>query len=95
MEIFAQHIAPALDISVRFVGEEPLDGITRQYNESMLDILPDYGIQVEVIPRKAVDGEVISASRVRSMLSGENVDFEAVGKLVPESTLEFLKGLKE
>lgn len=94
VEIFAQHIAPVLDISVRFVGEEPLDGITRQYNESMLDILPDYGIEVEVIPRKAVDGEVVSASRVRSLLNREDVDFEAIGKLVPESTLEFLKGLR-
>lgn len=29
------------------------------------------------------------------MLIGENVDFEAVGKLMTESTLEFLKGLRE
>ncbi|MDR1012689.1 MAG: adenylyltransferase/cytidyltransferase family protein, partial [Lactobacillales bacterium] len=31
VEIFGEHIAPALGIKIRFAGEEPLDQITRQY----------------------------------------------------------------
>ncbi|MBQ1336263.1 MAG: hypothetical protein IIY37_04965 [Selenomonadaceae bacterium] len=33
--MFAKEIAPCLNISVRFAGEEPLDNVTRQYNENM------------------------------------------------------------
>jgi [citrate (pro-3S)-lyase] ligase len=91
VEIFARHIAPALGITKRFVGEEPLDYITRQYNDTMARILPRHGIELEIIPRKESDGEVISASRVRKLL--ETKDFDAIATLVPETTLEYLKTL--
>ena len=88
VEIFGKHIAPALDISVRFVGEEPLDPITNQYNQSMKRILPKYGIQLWEIPRKESDGNVISASRVRKCL--EEKKWEEVKELVPQTTYNFL-----
>jgi [citrate (pro-3S)-lyase] ligase len=86
--IFAKEIAPTLGITVRFAGEEPLDNVTRQYNESMARILPQHNIDFEVIPRKEADGEVISASRVRKLL--EIQDFEGIAKIVPKTTLKFL-----
>ena len=89
IEIFAQHIAPALGITVRFAGEEPLDMITRQYNDTMARILPRYGIDFDVIARKDFGGEVISASRVRKLL--ETKDFDSIGNIVPETTLAYLK----
>ena len=88
LKIFGSKIAPALGITKRFAGEEPFDNITRQYNDSMQRILPQYGIEFEVIPRKENDGEAISASRVRELL--RNRDFDAIAQLVPKSTLQFL-----
>ena len=49
--VFATAVAPVLGISRRFVGEEPFDLITRQYNQSMKKILPVYGVEVVEIPR--------------------------------------------
>ncbi len=89
VELFAKEIAPSLGITIRFAGEEPLDNITRQYNDVMRRILPKYDIEFEVIPRKESNGEVISASRVRKLL--ETKDFESIARIVPESTLTYLK----
>lgn len=89
VEIFGQYIAPTLGITVRFAGEEPLDNVTRQYNDAMARILPRYDVAFEVIPRKKLEGEVISASRVRKLL--EEKDFDAIAGMVPETTLEYLR----
>jgi [citrate (pro-3S)-lyase] ligase len=92
VSIFASEIAPTLGISVRFAGEEPLDNVTRQYNASMSRILPRYGIDFEVIPRIEHNGEPISASRVRELLKSKN--FNAIAKLVPQTTLDYLVSLE-
>jgi [citrate (pro-3S)-lyase] ligase len=86
--IFAQEIAPAAHISVRFVGTEPLDNVTSQYNRTLERILPEYGIEFEEIPRKENDGAPISASRVRNLLEERN--FDEISKLVPKTTLEYI-----
>ena len=90
LTVFAQYIAPALDIRVRFAGEEPLDPVTHQYNEAMQEILPQYGIEFHAIPRKTdADGAaVISASRVRQCY--EQGDFETIRQLVPSVTYQYL-----
>lgn len=88
VETFGRQIAPCLDISVRFVGEEPLDPITAQYNQSMKEILPKYGIELREIPRKCLGG-VISASRVRKCLKENNWD--EIKRLVPKTTYLFLE----
>ena len=89
VEIFGGAIAPALGINIRFAGEEPLDNVTNQYNDAMKRILPTYGIEFEVIPRKTSDEEVISASRVRRLL--EEKDFKKISSIVPATTLSYLK----
>lgn len=88
IETFAKYIAPTLNITVRFAGEEPLDIVTRQYNAQMSMLLPKHGIRFEVIPRKEFDGKVISASRVRALLKEK--DFDSIKELVPETTLNYL-----
>lgn len=50
--LFATYIAPALGITKRFVGEEPSDLLTRQYNKYMKKILSAFNIEVVEIPRK-------------------------------------------
>jgi [citrate (pro-3S)-lyase] ligase len=89
VELFAKEIAPSLGITVRFAGEEPLDTVTKQYNQTMARILPQYGIDFEVILRKESDGTPISASRVRALL--KEGSFNEIAKLVPKTTFEYLK----
>lgn len=89
VETFATQIAPTLDISVRFVGQEPLDPITNQYNMSMKELLPKYGIELCEIPRKEAGNSVISASRVRKYLKENRWD--EIKEIVPITTYEFLK----
>lgn len=90
LTVFAQYIAPALDIRIRFAGEEPLDPVTNQYNEGMKEILPQYGIEFQPIARKCdTDGsQVISASRVREYF--ERGDLESLKSIVPSTTYRYL-----
>jgi len=87
--IFAAAIAPALNIKIRFVGQEPLDPVTRHYNEEMKKILPEYGCEVIEIPRLEKNGKTVSASFVRKLLKEKN--FEEIKKIVPQTTLEYLR----
>ncbi len=86
--VFAQEIAPCLNITKRFAGEEPFDSVTRQYNETMSRILPQYGIEFVEIPRKELNSEPISASRVRRLLDEKK--FDELSGLVPKTTFEYL-----
>lgn len=86
---FAKEIAPCLNISMRFAGEEPLDNVTRQYNESMARLLPQYGIEFIEIPRIEVEGAPINASDVRCLAKAK--EFEKLKKLVPSATLQYLR----
>jgi [citrate (pro-3S)-lyase] ligase len=90
-ELFARRIAPALGVTVRFAGEEPLDNVTRQYNDALARILPEYGVDFQVIPRAESDGEPISASRVRALFAERA--FGEISKLVPGTTLKYLQSL--
>jgi [citrate (pro-3S)-lyase] ligase len=84
---FARHIAPALCITKRFVGQEPTDAITRQYNQTLKAMLPGYSIEVIEIPRLALTEDkeqIISASVVRRLMKEEN--WSELRKYVPEST---------
>ena len=90
LELFARKIAPALGITVRFVGNEPNCNITRQYNENMRVILPKYGIEFIEFPRLESDDLPISASTVRAML--EMNDLDGIKKIVPPVTFEYLTG---
>lgn len=85
---FAEMIAPQLGITYRFVGEEPEDGVTNQYNCAMKKILPQYGINLIEIPRKKVDGIYISASCVRRYL--EENDENMLVNMLPGTTRRIL-----
>ncbi len=89
IELFGTKIAPALGINIRFAGQEPLDKVTKQYNEAMAETLPRYGIEFVEIPRKEIANEVISASRVRYLLKEHKV--EALKEIVPTSTYLYIK----
>lgn len=88
IELFCEYIAPALNIKTRFVGEEPLDMVTNQYNTCMKEKLPKYGLNIIEIPRKEFNDAPISASRVRKLL--EEKKYEDVKEIVPQTTYDYL-----
>jgi [citrate (pro-3S)-lyase] ligase len=87
--LFAEQIAPPLNIVSRYAGEEPLCQLTRAYNEALLDILPKHGLEVRVMPRVCAGGEAISASRLRRAWRAK--DWAAAAALAPEHTLAYLQ----
>jgi [citrate (pro-3S)-lyase] ligase len=88
LRIFGEYIAKGLNICKRFVGTEPNCIVTKNYNETMKRILPDYGVDVIEIDRKRLGEEVISASDVRKYIKGN--DFESVKNIVPLQTMEYI-----
>jgi [citrate (pro-3S)-lyase] ligase len=84
LTLFAEKIAPALNITKRFVGTEPYCPVTNRYNELMKEVLPAHGI--EVVELQRMGG--VSASFVRKAL--ERKDLEAVRRLVPATTLDLI-----
>lgn len=87
--IFGRHIAPALGIAKRFVGEEPLDPMTEGYNGALARVLTPQGIQVRVLSRLMREGQVISASRVRALAAAG--EWDTIGRMVPLPTYTYLK----
>ncbi len=86
LAVFAR-IAKALNISVRYVGQEPSSLVTGIYNQVMAGSLPEKGIECRIIPRKESGGKPISASTVR--LAIHSGDFEMLKELVPQTTLNY------
>lgn len=87
--IFAHYIVPALNISKRFVGEEPFDKVTAKYNFDMKLILGRKGVDVIEIPRKKLGSEIISATRVRSLIKTKR--YEELQQYVPDSTFHVIE----
>ena len=84
LDLFRRHIAPALGATVRFVGTEPTDQLTRRYNQLMHEVLAD----VREIARLEKEGNAVSASRVRKAM--EQGDMSTIRQLVPPTTLPYI-----
>ena len=85
MNLFAEKIAPTLRISRRFVGSEPFDLVTAEYNRRLKELLPSRGIEVVEIER--IDG--INATSIRRAISEGRL--EEYRSWMPESSYEFCK----
>lgn len=88
IDLFGRHIAPALGITRRFVGSEPLDDLTKRYNERMAQLLPSYGVEVSILPRLRQGDEPVSASLVRGALDAGS--FPRAKALTPATTHPYL-----
>lgn len=84
LDLFRRHIAPALGATVRFVGTEPTDRLTRRYNQLMHEVLADV-IETARLEKK---GNAVSASRVRKAM--EQGDMSTIRQLVPPTTLPYI-----
>lgn len=88
-KIFGRYFVKALNIKKRFVGSEDKDLVTKNYNDTMKKILPQYGVELIEIPRIESGGQVISASVVRKLLKERKL--EEAYKYLPDGTIEALK----
>ncbi len=86
--IFGRYFAKELSIEKRFVGEEPLDEVTEEYNSALKEVLKKYGVELKIIERKEKDGSPISASRVRKLLASG--DEAGALELVPMATSDYI-----
>ena len=84
IDLYRRHIAPALGATVRFVGTEPDDPLTRRYNELMKSMLPD----VHEVARLQQSGVAVSASRVRKAIVENHLALAA--RLVPPTTVPYI-----
>ena len=82
-------IAHALNITHRFVGDEPFSHVTGLYNRILQDSLPAHGVQLHIIPRKTENGIPVSASAARLLLQQE--DWTKLTDIVPPATLRFFQ----
>ncbi|MDV7023008.1 [citrate (pro-3S)-lyase] ligase [Atlantibacter subterraneus] len=94
LQIFRNHLAPALGITHRFVGTEPFCKVTASYNADMRRILQDPTnpappVQLVEIERLQYHGIAISASWVRKLLVKR--DFATIELLVPDATARYLQ----
>ncbi len=89
VSLFVQQIAPQLDITARYVGEEPYCPVTEAYNRAMQDILPGYGIELKIMPRIVVDGEIVSASKVRDLI--RQGKWDCLKTVLPGVTIDYLQ----
>lgn len=79
-----------LNIKYRFVGDEPLDDLTDYYNNTMKE---HFGNNLVIFNRLKFENYFISASYVRKLY--KNNDLKEIKKIVPQSTYEFLKNIKD
>ena len=84
--LFAR-IARALQVTKRYVGEEPFSKVTSIYNEIMFRDLPSEGVECIVLPRKEIAGHPISASQVRQLIHDGKLD--DAKKLMPPTTVAY------
>jgi len=87
--VFGKYFVPKFNIVKRYVGTEPHCEVTSTYNESMEEILPKYNVEVNLIQRKEVEHDAISASRVRKLLKEGQI--EKVKNLLPKASFDFLR----
>lgn len=78
LDLFVNHIAKPLGVTVRFAGSEPEDALTRRYNELMAEILP--GTSVAVVRQDhQPDSELVEGSAVRQ--ARRPIDFVEIPRL--------------
>ncbi len=88
VKIFGKDIAPSFNIITRFVGTEPTDKVTNQYNEELKKVLPGYGIELCEITRLKTGDRYVTATEVRKNIDSGN--YGSLYDLLPETTINYL-----
>ena len=80
-------IAPCLNLTRHYVGEERTSHVTALYNEEMIRRLPELGIECRVVPRLERDGQPVSASTVRQAIHDGRL--EDIRPLIPGAAWDY------
>ena len=80
-------IAPCLNLTRRYVGEERTSHVTALYNEEMIRRLPELGIECRVVPRLERGRQPVSASTVRQAIHDGRL--EDIRPLVPDAAWDY------
>lgn len=93
VQIFANYVVPALGIKRRYVGTENYCVTTAAYNQAMKKILPEAGVELIEVTRKATGDDAgqpnyISASKIRDAIKKDKLD--DLLDFLPDSTRDFL-----
>lgn len=98
LDLFVNHIAKPLGVTVRFAGSEPEDALTRRYNELMAEILPGTSVAVVRQARRPIDfveiprleqkGKPLSATSLRRAL--DKGGFKEAMEYIPVSSIPYL-----
>lgn len=98
LDLFVNHIAKPLGVTVRFAGSEPEDALTRRYNELMAEILPGTSVAVVrqawrpidfvEIPRLEQKGKPLSATALRLAL--DEGGFKEAMEYIPVSSTPYM-----
>ena len=78
LDLFVNHIAKPLGVTVRFAGSEPEDALTRRYNELMAEILPGTSVAV-VRQAHQPHPELVKGSALRQ--ARRPIDFVEIPRL--------------
>lgn len=91
IKIFLERFVPALSITRRYVGTEPLSPLTDRYNRMLKAHCAAAGVELVELPRLENGEGPISAGKARRLI--QSGDTSGLGALLPHSTLSHLKAL--
>ena len=98
LDLFVNHIAKPLGVTVRFAGSEPEDSLTRRYNELMAEILPGTSVATKsshfdkLSDRKVSDPEHTSVVAELAEATTLRQAQGPVGELVePQRPIDFVE----
>jgi [citrate (pro-3S)-lyase] ligase len=84
--IYKEYFVKFFNIKKRYLGEEPFSYNTNKYNQVLKQYMNGH---IEIIPRKAIGENIISASKVRKLLKANKL--EKIASYVPQATYEYLQ----
>jgi len=87
--IYKEYFVKFFNIKKRYLGEEPFSYNTNKYNQVLRQYMNGH---IEIISRKAIGENIISASKVRKLLKANKLD--KVKDYVPKATFDFLQSKK-
>ena len=92
LDLFLNHIARPLGVTVRFAGSEPEDALTRRYNELMAEILPRTSVTAKRGHFDRLSDRLVSDSEHTSVVAVVRQAHQPVAELVEATTLRQAQG---
>ena len=89
MKVFAERVAPALGINIRFSGGDPVGGATRAYNMALQEVLAQYDIAFQMIPKTVSYDAVLIDEMIDKYIKEQQ--FDAINALAPPATVQYIK----